>query len=121
MRLCVFAGNGPMSFMDRARQLYHRLPEPPSTNYSVRRTQIDFWRQCPPGSVVYDIGSKGQDEIALDLIPPGTKLISVDIDPDAKPDIVGDVHDLHMIPDNSADGVFTSSVLEHVRDPWKAV
>ena len=110
-----------MSFSDRARRLYHRLPTPPSTNYAVTRSQASFWPQFPAGSVVYDIGSKGQAETSLDLIQPGVKLISVDIDPAAKPDILADAHDLHMIPDNTADGVFTSSVLEHVRDPWKVV
>jgi SAM-dependent methyltransferase len=111
----------PMSLVDHARRLYRRLPSPPSTNYSVVRSQAEFWRRFAPGSLVYDIGSKNQAELATDLVPAGTKLVSVDIDPAAKPDIVGDVHNLHMIADNSADGVFTSSVLEHVHDPWKAV
>ncbi len=45
---------------------------------------------------------------------------TVDIDADAKPDIVGDIHHLD-IPDSSVDAVICRSVLEHVEDPVKAV
>ena len=46
---------------------------------------------------------------------------TVDIDPEAKPDIVGDIHNLSGITDGSVDGVICRSVLEHVEDPMKAV
>ena len=103
------------------RRLYHRLPQPPSTNFQLHNSQADFWPLFVSGAVVYDIGSKGQAETAVELIPPGVRLLSIDIDAATKPDIVADAHDLHMIPTDSADGVFTSSVLEHVRDPWQVV
>jgi len=103
------------------RRLYHRLPTPPSTNYQVRSSQAEFWALFRSGDVVFDIGSKGQAETAISLIPSGVRLVTVDIDPAAKPDLIADAHDLHVVPDGSVDGVFTSSVLEHVRDPWRVV
>jgi SAM-dependent methyltransferase len=114
---------GTSEMIDFLRNLYHRLPRPPSTNYSLFNSQAAFWTQVRPSdrTLVYDIGSKGQAESGLEFIPPGVRLLSIDIDPAAKPDIVADAHDLHMIATDSADGVITSSVLEHVRDPWKVV
>jgi len=106
--------------LDLLRRLYHKLPRPPSTNYTARDIGSVFWKELPPGAVVYDIGSKGQEELPQ-THRTDVRLLSVDIDAAVHPDIVADAHDLHMIADNSADGVFTSSVLEHVRDPWKVV
>ena len=107
---------------DFLRRMYHRLPKPPSTDYNLFNSQAAFWRLFSSGeAVVYDIGSKGQGETGLEFIPLGVRLLSIDIDAETKPDVVADAHDLHMIPTDSADGVFTSSVLEHVRDPWKVV
>ena len=108
-----------MNFLRRA---YHRLPRPPSTDYNLFNSQAGFWQLFSSGEgVVYDIGSKGHAETGLELIPPGVRLLSIDIDAATKPDIVADAHDLHMVPTDSADGVLTSSLLEHVRDPWKVV
>jgi len=45
---------------------------------------------------------------------------TVDVDAKAKPDIVGDIHNLG-IPSDSVDAVICRSVLEHVEDPRKAV
>jgi len=46
---------------------------------------------------------------------------TVDIDHGCNPDIVADICDLHMIADESVDGIICSAVLEHVYDPFKAV
>ncbi len=45
----------------------------------------------------------------------------LDINDVYKPDIVGDVQDMHMIDDESVDAVILKAVLEHVQDPNKAV
>jgi hypothetical protein len=108
-----------MSVVDRARHLYHRLPHPQALRCAGRQRRSGA--AASPAASSLTIGPKGQDDIALVLIFPGAKRISVDIDPEAKPDIVGDVRGLHMILVNRAEGVFTSSVLEDGRNPWKAV
>lgn len=40
--------------------------------------------------------------------------LRVDIDPDAKPEIVSDMTDMYMIPDGSVDAVWSSHNLEHL-------
>ena len=45
---------------------------------------------------------------------------TVDINGETSPDIVADAHNL-PIPDNSADGVISNSVLEHMYNPFQAV
>lgn len=39
--------------------------------------------------------------------------VTLDIDPDTRPDIVGDVRDLSMIPEESYDAVYMAHLLEH--------
>lgn len=40
--------------------------------------------------------------------------IRFDINPDVKPDIVGDMRDMHMVETGSMDGIFSSHNLEHL-------
>jgi SAM-dependent methyltransferase len=72
------------------------------------------------GGRVLQIGSR---------VPPGAKpvpprdllrhLIGMDIHPGANVDLVGDAHALStFIRARSLDGVFSSSVLEHIQAPW---
>lgn len=72
--------------------------------------------------VIWDIGggSGFQKQLA-----PYRKYFSgvyktVDINEETSPDIVADAHNL-PIPDNSADGVISNSVLEHMHNPFRAV
>jgi SAM-dependent methyltransferase len=45
---------------------------------------------------------------------------TIDPDPSTKPDVVGNIHDIPL-PDASVDAIICYSVLEHVRNPLKAV
>lgn len=46
--------------------------------------------------------------------------ISVDIDPNRKPDILGDAHDLPF-KDGEVEAILSTDVFEHLKDPVKAV
>ncbi len=48
------------------------------------------------------------------------KYFRIDIDAEAKPDIVGDAHKLPL-KNGSVDMIMCKSVLEHLREPWSAV
>lgn len=45
---------------------------------------------------------------------------TLDVSPDYRPDIVGDIHNIPLA-DGDVDGIICRSVLEHVADPRKAV
>ncbi|AEH06043.1 methyltransferase domain-containing protein [Methanothermococcus okinawensis] len=49
------------------------------------------------------------------------KCIEIDIDEKRKPDLVLDIQNMNIIDDNSIDIIFCLEVLEHVRNPFKAV
>ena len=100
---------------DTLRRFYHRLPRPPHSNYTFRR--VDPLALLADNAVVFNIGSK---DTPLQL-PRGIRMVTVDIDPGVRPDIVADAHDLHMIPNESADGVLVISVLHHCKKPWVVV
>ena len=103
------------SARDSLRRIYHRLPRPPHSNYTFR--QVDALALLADNAVVFNIGSK---DTPLQL-PRGIRMVTVDIDPSVRPDIVADAHDLHMIPSESADGVLVISVLHHCKKPWVVV
>jgi SAM-dependent methyltransferase len=46
----------------------------------------------------------------------GWKVITLDIDPAVKPDIVGDIRDMHQVKSDSVDSVYSSHNLEHLFD-----
>lgn len=50
----------------------------------------------------------------------GVTYKSLDNDPATGADVVGDIHSIPL-PDNSIDAIICSSVLEHVRDPLRAM
>ena len=111
-----------MTIIESLKNLYHRLPDPPSTNYLYREIKpnpIDFLPQDP---IVYDIGSKaGRAGYAFGKLPDQAKVVCVDIEAGEGVDLVADAHDLHMVEDNSVDFVMSVSVLEHVKYPQKVV
>lgn len=77
-----------------------------------------------PGMSVLNVGASGEVgsrlSRALTKDNTGIELVSTDIDPERKPDIVCDVCDMPF-PDNSFDAVFLIEVLEHVHNPPKAL
>jgi SAM-dependent methyltransferase len=72
--------------------------------------------------VVFDIGSKDAGgAYAFGRPPAGSKLVCVDIAPGPGVDLVADIHNMHMVQSDSVDFVSCVSVLEHVRNPQKAM
>ena len=48
-------------------------------------------------------------------------ITEIDIDEKRKPDLVLDIQNMHLIDSNSVDVIFCLEVLEHVKNPFKAV
>jgi len=65
-----------------------------------------------------NVGSGGV--IAETIAKAGCQPVSLDIDEDRSPDVVGSVMDMHMFPDNEFDVIFLMEVLEHVKNPFLA-
>jgi len=63
---------------------------------------------------VYDIGAGNSNHCNR-----FRRYVSVDADPNCKPDIVADIHNLPF-EDNAIESILCCSVLEHVKDPFKA-
>lgn len=98
--------------------IYHRLPTPPSTNYTYRKITPSPYEYLSPSPTIYDIGSKdARLGYAFGKPPADAQLICVDIEARPGVDLVADAHNLHMVKDNSVDLVTSVSVLEHVRQP----
>lgn len=111
-----------MGVVERLKWLYHRLPSPPSTNYTYRQISPSPYEFLSENPVIFDIGSKAvKGKYAFGAPPAGAKVVCVDLHPGPGVDLVADAHDLHMVPDGSVDFVTTVSVLEHVRYPQKVV
>ncbi|MBI4127241.1 class I SAM-dependent methyltransferase [Candidatus Peregrinibacteria bacterium] len=47
--------------------------------------------------------------------------ITVDIDAAAKPDIVADAHDMHMLKDGEFETILCTEMLEHLYNPFKGI
>ena len=104
------------------KEVYHLLPEPPSTNYLYRSFDVNPYSLLPPNPTIFDIGSKeARGSYAFGDPPPGAKVVCVDMFDGPSVDLVADAHDMHMVADNSVDCVVTVSTLEHVRYPQKIV
>jgi SAM-dependent methyltransferase len=70
-----------------------------------------------PAGVVLDVGSRFAPYREL---VPATEYLTLDIDPSFGADVVGDIHDVPR-PDASFDTILCTEVLEHCRDPQRAV
>ncbi|WP_421077478.1 class I SAM-dependent methyltransferase [Methanothermococcus sp. Ax23] len=72
---------------------------------------------------IINIGASGAigDFIKSKIESKGYKLIEIDIDEKRCPDLVLDIQNMYSIDDNSVDIIFCLEVLEHVKNPFKAV
>ncbi|MEA2013056.1 MAG: methyltransferase domain-containing protein [Verrucomicrobiota bacterium] len=83
---------------------------------------LDYWLQkknIKKAKYCLNIGAGG--EIEKYLIANEIAFKSVDIDIKRKPDIVADICKMNMIPDSSIQVIFLLEVLEHVKQPQKAL
>jgi SAM-dependent methyltransferase len=104
------------------KSVYHTLPSPPSSYYKSREISPNPIDLLQPNAVIFDIGSKGtRGSYEFGTPPADAKIVCVDISEGVGVDLVADAHDLHMVPDNSVDLVYSVSVLEHVRYPQRVV
>ena len=110
-------------FINFLRQLYHKLPTPPSTNYMFKKFEHSPYEYLQDNALIYDIGSKDivGGEYAFGKPPDNARVICVDIEDGPGVDIVADAHNLSMIKDNSADCVVCVSVLIHLHYPHKVM
>jgi SAM-dependent methyltransferase len=103
------------------RRIYHRLPEPPSTNFAYCSVEPSPYDLLPPDPIIYDIGAKEARARYFNCRPPGAKVICTDIRPGAGVDIVADAQNMPQIPSESADCVFLVSVLQYIPAPERAI
>lgn len=82
----------------------------------TRKYLYQFLAQYRSMNQVLDVGC-GNSEYA-DLFP---NMVSVDIDSNRYPDIIGDICDLNMIKDNSFQCILCTEVLEHCKEPQLAI
>src|SRR5579871_2808426 len=84
--------------------------QPHSDRLALRRGQH------APMKVVLHVGCGPHPNGALpDLFPPADwREVRLDIDPTAKPEILGSMTDLSMIEDGAVDGIFSMDSLEHL-------
>lgn len=79
----------------------------------VNKNIFSFLNGLPGDLKILNLGSgsKSFDQLI------SKKMIDMDIQPDKKPRIIGDAHQLPF-PANTFDVVFSNAVLEHVKKPW---
>lgn len=80
-------------------------------------------KELAKGTHILDVGGGSPFQKAMSEykeIFQGKRFQTLDIAPEYKPDIVGDIHNM-PIRNESIDGVLCLSVLEHVHDPARAV
>ena len=89
----------------------------------MSRKNLDKWLDEAleeNGQTVLSVGSAGP---VTDFIrtKTGIQLKTLDINPDKNPDFVCDLTDMNVINDQSLDCVVVLEVLEHVKNPQKAL
>lgn len=107
---------------DISATLRRLLPNPPSTNFGVRRLATNVRALLPANALIFDIGSKeARGSYIPGGVPPDARLVCVDIEARPGVDLVADAQDLHMVEAGSVDLVLLFNVLEHVRDPQRVI
>lgn len=104
------------------RRLYHKLPHPPKTNYSLNKLVVSPYQNLPKNAFILDIGSKNTaGNYSFGSPPADAKLCCVDIQAGEGVDLVADAHNLYMIENDSVDCIIAISTLEHVKRPWDMI
>ena len=100
----------------------HLLIPSLSNNFSFKKTLKQIIEKVDenPNLIILIIGSGEQKNSFMSLFPKHTKFIFSDIDSSANVDFFSDAHDIPLI-NSSVDIIFTTAVLEHVIDPYRAV
>jgi SAM-dependent methyltransferase len=95
-----------------------------SAHYFYNPAVIKLWDEIynQSSGLFLEIGGRGDVSAAVrSRLPSGWTYTSVDILPGANVDIVGDVHRLvDVVEQGSVDVVYSSSVFEHLSQPWLA-
>jgi len=106
-------------FMNLLRQLYHKLPSPPTTNNMFKKFEHSPYEFLQVNATIFDIGSKNNvgGEYAFGKPPTNARIVCVDIEAGPGVDLVADAYDLFMVEDGSVDCVVTVSTLRHIRYP----
>src|SRR5882724_813462 len=91
-------------------------PRKENLTSKITRRQLDFFleRHAMNGRII-DVGSGNSSYYRF--FP---NRISVDIDANRKPDVIGDAHNLPF-KDDEVEAVLSTDVFEHLKDPVKAV
>lgn len=84
-------------------------------NKITRKNLDEFLKRHATSEKILDIGSGGSSYYRF--FP---NRIAVDIDPNRKPDVVGDAHNLPF-KDGEVDSILSTDVFEHLKNPVKAV
>lgn len=110
------------AIVDLLKRGYHRLPKPPSSNYTYRKISPSPYELLPPHATIFDIGSKeARGSYAFGNPPGGARIVCVDILPGPGVDLVADAQNLDMVADESVDCIIAISALEHIRHPSKVI
>jgi len=109
--------------MNLLRQIYHKLPTPPSTYYMFKKLDHSPYEFLQDNAIIFDIGSKDNvgGEYAFAKPPTNARVVCVDIEAGLEIDLVASAHALFMVADSSIDCVVTVSTPGHIRYPQKVM
>lgn len=109
--------------LEKLRNIYHRLPRPPSTNYYLGQLAHNPYAMLPEGALVLDVGAKnarGRYSFATATDTERLQIVALDIEPAEGVNLVADAHRLPL-KSQSVDCVTCVSVLEYVRYPQQVI
>src|SRR5687767_7451022 len=101
-----------------------QLLRAPSANYTWRRLKQTPWDllagRAEPVKVV-DVGAKLRAATYHGEPPAWADVLTLDLMPGPRVQIVCDAHDMAPVKSETVDLVYCISVLEHVRDPYQVM